>query len=171
MSHTPNSANDMMQDVLLSSIEAIQTDVEYNALSSTPPLKRVKTTVTSTKTTPLVLSTEITTEFSPKSGNMGLPPSNPSMASLDDSVKTTPFGPITPVIESPEHDITTSMGKTQIIQESGSPILDNNAGTDSTSMQISTDPPAVPKRPTWTSGPNPWAPPTGSDQLLTQITT
>ncbi|CAG8830223.1 20130_t:CDS:1, partial [Gigaspora rosea] len=53
MSHTPNSANDMMQDVLPSSIEAIQTDVEYDAPSSTPPLKRVKTTVTSTKTTPL----------------------------------------------------------------------------------------------------------------------
>ena len=182
-----------MQDVLPSSIEATQTDVEYDAPSSTPPLKRVKTTVTSTKTTPLVLSTEITTEFSPKSGNMGLPPSNLSMASPDDSVKTTVgekipalvpepteptnsdeenhLAPSHPVIESPEHDITTSVGKTQIIQEPGSPILDNNAGTDSTSMQISTGPPAVPKRPSWTSGPNPWAPPTGSDQQSTQIIT
>src|SRR5260364_297934 len=77
MSQELNTVNDMMQDVYPSALEVIQTGTVDNATSSTPPLKCIKTTAASTEITPLALFSEITIEFLPKSGDMGLPPSNP----------------------------------------------------------------------------------------------
>src|SRR5260364_201338 len=76
MSQEPNTVNDMMQDVYPSAFETTQTDTVDNATSSTPLLKCIKTTAASTKIIPLALSSKITIEFSPKSGDMGLSPSN-----------------------------------------------------------------------------------------------
>src|SRR5260363_189472 len=89
MSQEPNTVNNMMQDIYPSALEATQTDIVDNATSSTPPLKHIKTTTAATEITPLAFSSEITIEFSPKSGDMGLSPSNPFLTSPDDSVKTT----------------------------------------------------------------------------------